>query len=66
MEIRITGGTWYCYLCNKEHDEGAGCPRLNPQIRKSEKEIIKSLQEVARKIMETENAGNEKAGATKM
>ncbi|MDE1484622.1 hypothetical protein [Xenorhabdus bovienii] len=64
--IQITGGSWWCYLCNKEHGEGAGCPLLQRQLRKSTEDIKKDLKEAVRKIIETENAGNEKTGTAKM
>ncbi|CDH26754.1 hypothetical protein [Xenorhabdus bovienii] len=62
--IRITGGSWWCYLCNKEHGEGAGCPLL-PRLR-SKSDIEEELKEAVRKMMETEKAGNEKTGTAKM
>ncbi len=64
MAIRITGGSWWCCLCNEFHCEGDGCPRL-PSARRGI-DIERELKEVIRKIIETENVGNEKAEAAKM
>ncbi|PHM51047.1 hypothetical protein [Xenorhabdus hominickii] len=56
--IRITGGSWWCYLCNKEHGEGAGCPLL-PRLRRTS-DIEEELKEAVRKIIDMENVGNGK------
>ncbi len=55
MNIEISGGSVFCYLCNKWHGEAEHCPKL-PQLYppKSEEQVRRELAEAIRKIKEAE------------